>query len=200
MSMTHHKFCLLFSTNRDQQDTYYAGTVIFRGYPFPKMDPLRAEHLLVLQTGFGKSGHKRGFVHNGGNEMFGNRQTGRPNSSMGEVSSPIRHQYWDERHMDTSLFPIVRCILTHLFEVTSQTQDMSGQVILGIMRKAKRDLENKVIKSKDLCPYLILTQAIDQSICGLHGYKIPYHSVLHLDSTDHLVDDYCECMWLYIEK
>ena len=70
------------------------------------MDPLCAEHLLLLQTGFGKSGHKRSFAHNGGHEMFGNRQSGRPNSSMGEVSSPIRHQYWDERHEYVGIFEL----------------------------------------------------------------------------------------------
>ena len=78
--------------SKNRLDPYFVGIPLFRHYPIPKRNVLTEDYLQLIQCAYYDTGLVRGFDHDANFQMVGNRQTNRPNWSMGKGSLPVTHQ------------------------------------------------------------------------------------------------------------
>lgn len=192
------------------QDPYLPGIVIWRIYPLPVKGVYTREHVDLTHATLPNAGLKRGFPHKGHFSMAFTRQTGQSNGSMNQVSSPTHHMYCDQKQIDVSLAPLTSSIFNTLSSVTTHASDVSGQVLIGTIKKALQyEYKGEQFCSQNICPSIIHTSP--RYIKDLDVWEA-FYNMIHRDphdvvdkETNDLVMDYvanCNCPILqaYFDK
>ena len=152
MDGVHQRFSLL---ENNKQDHHFMGTVIFRGYPFPIIPHLGTEEMSLIMEAYSKSFKRHRTNNQGSFFMTGKRQSCMSSSSMGVVGDKTRHDYYNESSTNTSLVPLTSSLINSLQIVTEQSQDASGQILIGVIKKAlsKHYKNDDKFVSGVICPY-----------------------------------------------
>ena len=170
--------------DKNQHDCFFQGVVVARFSEFPKKNILTNDRIQTLHETFPTNGLSRGIPQFGGFQSAGLRQSNTSNRSMGAVSPPVTHHYYDERNMDPSLLVFASGLLQVLYEHSVHAQEPCGQVMMGIIKSAYKTICNLDVTANDICPYLLFSHPIKND----HGESVPYYNVDHLDSKDHVCD------------
>lgn len=168
---------------KNVQDPYIYGVVVYRCYPFPKEVGYDKRIVNVMQHFSPKEGLQRGdaIPHRGNFNMHGTRQTRQSSGSAGEVSEQTNHQYFDKAQHNQSLSPFVGSIINTLSSAATTTQDSSGQVCIGTIKAAVNDKYGGDIKSRDVCQSQIST--LPRWMPSLQ-HNTSFDNVLHHDGND----------------
>ena len=91
--------------------------------------------------------------------MIRKRQSYLSSLSMGVVGNRTEHDYFNDSNTNTSLIPLTLALMNSLQQVTVSAQDASGQVFIGLIKKAFSCHYNwdKLLLPDDICPYGIMT-------------------------------------------
>ena len=177
-----HQYFTLF--DRNVQDPFFLGNVVFRGYPFPTVCHLDIEEYSLIMEAYNKSFHRGRSVNQGVFHMLGKRQSSMSNLSMGVTGDRWEHDHYNETTTTTSLKPMSSTILNSVLNSTGHAQEASGQISIGLIKKAISHYNNtssnrKDIIAEDICPYGILT-------CprNMNGALEPFCNEGHRDTTD----------------
>ena len=192
------------------QDPYLPGVVVWRIYPLPVKGVYTREHVDLTHATLPNAGLKRGFPHKGHFSMAFTRQTGQSNGSMNQVSNPTHHMYCDQKQVDLSLAPLTSSIFNTLSSATTHASDVSGQVLIGTIKKALQyKYEGEQFCSKNICPSIIHTSPryIKESDVWEAFYNMIHrdpHDVVDKETDDIVMDyvDDCDCPILqaYFDK
>ena len=151
----HQRFTVM---EHNQQDPHYIGTVVFRGNPFPKMCQLGMDEVSLIMESYPKSFDRYRTRNQGTFHMIKKRQSSMSSRSMGVVSDRTEHDYFNDCTTNTSLVPMTSALMNCLHRCSVQAQDASGQVLIGLIKRAFSSHYNwENITSDDICPYGIMT-------------------------------------------
>jgi hypothetical protein len=181
------------------QDPFIHGTVVFRGYIFPKEIMLKSSDMALLAKAYPKFLKRYRSDRCGSFFMVGERQSDMASRSMGSASIG-GHDYHDKSSMDTLLVPIASRLTNVLMTQTLHVQDMSGQVIIPLIKKyirenRKRKGLRKEINSSDISPYTIITHPM---FVRYPGYMEAFTNCSHVDTTDKTNEEQGELLSAYV--
>ena len=164
------------------QDPHVAGTVVFRGYVCPTICPIGMDEVGLVMSSYHSSSERRITGNQGVFHMTEERQSNMASRSMGVCDDSAHHHYYNNTSTNTLMLPFTSPLAKILNVVTTQAQDSSGQVVIGLIRKSFNTLHDMLhIGSDKVCPYGILT-------CPRHdkkkGVLESFSNCGHRDSTD----------------
>ena len=184
--------------NHNQQDPRYMGTVVFHGCPFPKKCQLGMNEVSLVMAAYPKSLSRYCTSNQGTFHMVKKRLSSMSSRSMGVVSNSVEHDHYNESSMNTSLVPLTSSLMTALGRLNEQAQDASGQILIGLIKKAFSNHYGwKDITSEHICPYGIMTcpqrirqNKVIESFCNTG----------HRDMGDSLDDEQGSIVLQYIKR
>ena len=158
------------------QDPHVAGTVVFRANFFPTICHIGMEEIGLVMAAYHTTGNQ-GIFH-----MTKERQSNMASRNMGVCKNSSLNHYYNNTTTNTLLVPFTSPLTSVMNAVTTQAQDSSGQVVIGLIRKAfKTQCNSSNIGSEGVCPYGILT-------CPKHdkkkGLLESFSNCGHCDTTD----------------
>jgi hypothetical protein len=114
--------------------------------------------------------------------MTKERQSNMASRNMGVCGNSSHNHYYNNTNTNTLLVPFTSSLTNVMNAVTTQAQDSSGQVVIGLIKMAYKSQGNSShIGSEAVCPYGILT-------CPKHdkkkGVLESFSNCGHRDSTD----------------
>ena len=164
-----------------------AGTVVFRGYKFRTECNFGKDDVALVMAAYHTS-YKRFCTHNQGSfHMLQERQSNISSRSMGVASDRRHHHYFNDNNMNATLVPLTTPMMNMLNTVTTQVQDTTGQVVIGLVKEAmKRAYDWQHIQSNQVCGYGIMTCP---RINKRKGVLESFANCGHRDRSDCIGDD-----------
>ena len=175
-----------------------AGTVVFRGYKFRTECNFGKEEVALVMAAYHTS-FKRFCTHNQGSfHMLQERQSNISSRSMGVASDRKHHHYFNDTNMNATLVPLTTPMINMLNRVTTQVQNTTGQVVIGIVKEAmKRAYNWQHIQSDQVCGYGIMTCP---RIHKTKGVLESFANCGHRDKSDCIGDDQGHIVSNYIRQ
>jgi hypothetical protein len=177
-------------------DCSIAGTVVFRGYKFRTECNFGIDEVALVMAAYHTS-FKRFCTHNQGSfHMLQERQSNISSRSMGVAGDRRHHHYFNDAIMNATLVPLTTPMINMLNRVTTQVQNTSGQVVIGLVKEAmKRAYDWQHIQSEQVCGYGIMTCP---RINKTRGVLESFANCGHRDSSDCIGDDQGQIVSNYI--
>jgi len=128
--------------------------------------------------------------------MVQERQSNMASRSMGVASDRRHHHYFNDISTNTSLVPLTTPFMNMLNRVTTQVQDTSGQVMIGLIKEGtKKEYDWNHVRSDHVCPYGIVTcPRLDKK----KGVLESFSNCGHRDSSDFIDADQGRIVFNYI--
>ena len=136
------------------QDPNIAGTVVFRGNDFSTICHIGLEDVGLVMSVYLTSFERCCTRNQGTFHMTKERESNMARRNMGVCGNSSHHHYYNNANTNTLLVPFTSPLMNALNYVTTQVQNSSGQVLIGLIKMAyttQHNLPN--IKSEDVCPY-----------------------------------------------
>ena len=189
----------MYIDEKNAQDPYYPGIVIWRIYPLPAKGIYDRTHVDLTRTTLPTSGLNRDCTyHEGHFSMAFLRQSSQSSGALNQVSSPTNHNYNNAKDIDLSLAPFTSALFSTLASQTTVASDQSGQVITGTIKKAlKFEDERNNFESRHICPYIIHTSPKFDSTLGCNK---SFHNCFHTDPHDSMDRDISCVVLNYVDK
>ena len=164
------------------QDPHVAGTVVFRGNIFPTICHIGMEEIGLVMSAYHSSFERKITGNQGIFHMTKERQSNMASRNMGVCGNTSHNHYYNDTTTNTLLVPFTSPLTSVMNAVTTQAQDSSGQVIIGLIKKAfNTQCNSSNIGSEGVCPYGIWT-------CPKHdkkkGVLESFSNCGHRDKTD----------------
>jgi len=135
------------------QDPHIPGIVVFRGNIFSTICQIGKKEIALVMSAYPTSFERQLTSNQGTFHMTQERQSNMASRSMGVCGKQSEHHYFNDTNTNTCLVPFTSSLMNMLNYVTRTVQDSSGQVLIGLIKKAyKTKCDWKDIRSDDICP------------------------------------------------
>jgi hypothetical protein len=129
---------------------------VFRGYVFPTICPIGLEEVGLTMSAFNTSTVRYRTSNQGNFQMTKERQSSMASRNMGVCGNSSQNHYYNESN-NNSLVPFTSPLTNVLNTMTTQAQNSSGQVTIGLVKMAHNSIVSHHIGTEDVCSYGILT-------------------------------------------